>query len=977
MRKSYLKNIFLIILGAIIAGTTYFGLMTQEVSAANLELSEVQDLAVGFQEEYPEAGKELHAEVTGLQANEYCTFMWKVADTVVAQGEVYRPTFADLEKFITVTVNTTNGRSAQHSIYFSKLPVVYIDTNNVPIVDKENYVKGNMFIQGNDKYNSTNTTLYNGGLEIRGRGNSSWEAPKKPYRVKLSSKADIFGMGASKHWTLLANYYDASLSRNKLSYDFSGELGLAYMESENVILIMNGAYQGVYQFCEHIRIEKTRINITNWEEIAEDAAETISEKEDIDNGELEDYLIENMSWITSKKIDFGGNTYSLDDYEIELPEIDGGYLLELDKNMDETSSFYSSRNQPLMFKSPEYVKTNKDMLQYVKNFVNAFEAAIGAPDGYTTYEGEEVHYTELYDIDALAQYFLVTELFFNTDGMKKSTYMYKDNGEPMQMGPIWDMDWCAGNPYEQASPSDRWQTLFYDDEMVCEQWYRSLIGDPYFAYKVQKLYNSYHTSIESFVAEGGRIDENMAYLKEAGVKNDSKWNSNNTGFEQNTEKLKIWMTQRISWMDERMESVDSLLESWGVFHSNQENDAIISIEEIAAAQDGMKVQVLTESSQEVAVYIDGIKYEEKVPVNKQLEVLIPYGDLKNKDSQEKFVVVRTMHGGQLCTAYSTAEITLPVDPPVEGDQEVTRLFGADRYETGYAVADALKETLGVETFEAVVVATGKNFADALAGSYLAVEKNAPILLTNGKDDNVVQLHAYIKENVAEGGKVYILGGEAAVPTAVEAIEGYDVVRLFGDSRYDTNLAILAEAGVAGDSIIVATGKTFADSLSASAAKLPILLVKPNAALSDAQKEILTGMKNIYIVGGEGAVSAAYAEELAAYGEVTRVYGDSRYDTSVEIAKTFCTDAEKAVVASGKNFPDGLCGGPLAAALNAPLVLTKDGGTAAAAGYMSDNAIASGFVLGGESALSDDAMLEVFGLKNAENVNFFKTVVDMP
>ena len=74
MRKSYLKNIFLIILGAIIAGTTYFGLMTQEVSAANLELSEVQDLAVGFQEEYPEAGKELHAEVTGLQANEYCTF---------------------------------------------------------------------------------------------------------------------------------------------------------------------------------------------------------------------------------------------------------------------------------------------------------------------------------------------------------------------------------------------------------------------------------------------------------------------------------------------------------------------------------------------------------------------------------------------------------------------------------------------------------------------------------------------------------------------------------------------------------------------------------------------------------------------------------------------------------------------------------------------------------------------------------------
>ena len=309
---------------------------------------------------------------------------------------------------------------------------------------------------------------------------------------------------------------------------------------------------------------------------------------------------------------------------------------------------------------------------------------------------------------------------------------------------------------------------------------------------------------------------------------------------------------------------------------------------------------------------------------------------------------------------------VPVVPPVEED-EVTRLFGDSRYDTGYVVADTLKEVLGVEKFEAVVVATGKNFADALAGSYLAVEKNAPILLTNGKDDNIAELHAYIAANVAEGGKVYILGGEGAVPTAVDAIKGYEVVRLFGDSRYDTNLAILDEAGVAGDSIIVATGKNFADSLSASAAKLPILLVKPEAALNDAQKEVLTGMKNIYIVGGEGAVSAEYEEELAAFGEVTRVFGDSRYDTSVEIAKTFSKDVDFAVVASGKNFPDGLCGGPLAAALNAPLVLTKDGGASAAASYVAENEIASGFVLGGDGALADATVVEVFALESADEI----------
>ena len=306
-----------------------------------------------------------------------------------------------------------------------------------------------------------------------------------------------------------------------------------------------------------------------------------------------------------------------------------------------------------------------------------------------------------------------------------------------------------------------------------------------------------------------------------------------------------------------------------------------------------------------------------------------------------------------------AEPEKPDEPEKEG---VTRLYGAGRYETGYAVADALKDALGVEKFEAVVVATGKNFADALAGSYLAVAKNAPILLTNGKDDNVAQLHAYIEANTVEGGTVYILGGEAAVPASVETIKGYEVVRLSGASRYDTNLEILTEAGVAGDSIIVATGKTFADSLSASAARLPILLVKPNASLNDAQKEILAGMQNIYIVGGDGAVSAAYEAELKEFGEVTRVFGTSRYDTSVAIAKEFCTNVDQVVVASGMNFPDGLCGGPLAAALNAPLVLTRDGKSEVAEEYLQNAGIQSGIVLGGTGALADETVNAVFGTK---------------
>ena len=333
-----------------------------------------------------------------------------------------------------------------------------------------------------------------------------------------------------------------------------------------------------------------------------------------------------------------------------------------------------------------------------------------------------------------------------------------------------------------------------------------------------------------------------------------------------------------------------------------------------------------------------------------------------------YVVVSLTEEAEI-TEYHLGIAATPVEeeePPVVEDN-VYRIAGAGRYETGFAVADELKEALGVEKFEAAVIATGKNFADALAGSYLAVRKNAPILLTNGKDNNVAVLHDYIRANVTEGGNIYILGGEAAVPASVEAISGYTVKRLAGDSRYDTNIAILEEAGITGDEIIVATGKSFADSLSASAAKLPILLVKPNASLNNTQKAILDSMKNIYIVGGEGAVSAAYEAELKAFGSVTRVFGDSRYDTSVEVAKTFCGNVTKVVVASGKNFPDGLCGGPLAAAMGAPLVLTADGKTDAAAAYTADNAIASGYVLGGDGALADETVVTVFGLESAGEI----------
>jgi len=288
-----------------------------------------------------------------------------------------------------------------------------------------------------------------------------------------------------------------------------------------------------------------------------------------------------------------------------------------------------------------------------------------------------------------------------------------------------------------------------------------------------------------------------------------------------------------------------------------------------------------------------------------------------------------------------------------------RLYGANRYETAFIVADTLKDELGVEKFENIVVANGKAFADALAGSYLAVQKNAPILLTN---QNLLEdVAAYIEANLASGGTVYLLGGTSAVPAEMEELlEGLDVVRLAGENRYETNLLILEEAGIGDEEILICTGRGFADSLSASAVGKPILLV--NKTLYEDQKEFLEATSGEFvIIGGESAVSAALAEELEDYGSIERLAGANRFETSVLVAERFFDAPASAVLAYSQNFPDGLCGGPLAAAMDAPLLLIATNRGPGVVEYANETGISCGAVLGGTGLIDDATAKNVFSM----------------
>ena len=323
-------------------------------------------------------------------------------------------------------------------------------------------------------------------------------------------------------------------------------------------------------------------------------------------------------------------------------------------------------------------------------------------------------------------------------------------------------------------------------------------------------------------------------------------------------------------------------------------------------------------------------------------------------------------------------ININIDMFVSGiklnaNETFRRISGETRYETSYEIADALKKELGVRKFNNIVIASGTNFPDALSGSYFAIQKDAPILLVNENYiDHVVD---YIKSNLRASGTVYILGGTAAIPyTLEESLENYNVKRLAGDNRYETNLEILSEVEILDTEIVVCTGFGYADSISASAIGKPILLV--GSELTDSQKEFLSrSTYQFTIIGGQAAVNENVEIELKCYGTVERLGGNDRYETSVLVAERFFDNPKSVMLAYSKNFPDGLCGGPLAYASNAPILLISSCHEKAADEYATEYNITNGVVFGGEAIITYDSANIVFTDAVYTGHNYHTTTID--
>jgi putative cell wall-binding protein len=303
-------------------------------------------------------------------------------------------------------------------------------------------------------------------------------------------------------------------------------------------------------------------------------------------------------------------------------------------------------------------------------------------------------------------------------------------------------------------------------------------------------------------------------------------------------------------------------------------------------------------------------------------------------------------------------------------EDLGRIAGAERFATSVAISQNQFPTGGSASI--AVIASGRNFPDALAGVTLATLGGGPLLLTE-PTTLPSSIATELVRVLPTGSKVFVLGGESAISRSVEdslISFGYTVQRIAGATRYGTSTNIAAEVdrlpgATAQDHLYIVSGTSFADALSVSplaARDGKVLLLTPSDRLSTEELAYLDATPSVTratIIGGTAVIAAPVHEALAARGlTVDRIGGADRYATAEMIATSYTAVAGNPTaigLASGQNYPDALSAGPDLASRGLPLLLAKktDIGCNASGGFLAANAdrINGGFVYGGSAVIS--------------------------
>lgn len=358
------------------------------------------------------------------------------------------------------------------------VPMIVETDGGAPVVSKDDYLNGRVTLDGLGHE-----------MEIKGRGNTTWGMPKKPYKIKLETAASLIGSAAQEDWVLLANYADRSELRTSSAFTLAARTQLAWTpQSRFVDLVVNGESRGLYLLTEQVEKKTGRV---------------------------------------------------------DLP--DDGYLLEVDQKLRRSGDpgFRCSTGLLIGYKDPD--ELSGDQKREVKQAIDKFEKVLYGKK----FADPEKGYAAYIDVDSAVDWYLVEEFFRNQDSnFYSSVYFSWSPNEKIQMGPVWDFDLSAGTKYQaQTSPQgwhvrlgEHWVARMFEDPAfaakVKQRWsYLAPVAD---------------RVIDQLPAAADRIDTsaaaNWSLWREESQATLGSVHANT--FDGEVDYLRDWLSQRRAWMSQ-------------------------------------------------------------------------------------------------------------------------------------------------------------------------------------------------------------------------------------------------------------------------------------------------------------------------------------------------------------------------------------------------------------------------------------------
>lgn len=378
--------------------------------------------------------------------------------------------------WICVIVLFAVGAMAQNHKRLTNLPHLYVNTfTGKSVVSKTEQVWARMWLVDEQDV----VTFYDS-ISIRGRGNSTWNLAKKPYRIKLQQKTKLLGdnRANAKKWTLLANHGDKTMMRNALASYIGDLCGQPFTPAAKFVdLTLNGEYRGCYQLSDQIDVRKKRVNIAE-----------------------QDHPLTATSNIT------------------------GGYLVEADGFKDFTNGVNGWRTPkgiPMTVHYPEDEEIAPSQLNYIRQFVNGFENRLFA----SNFADADKGYRAYVDSTTLISWYLASEITANPDYIWSMYYYKQRNDDHLYFGPMWDYD-IAFNNDNRLTAQDPTHNLMAKVAFTnngLEKWIDRLWSDEWFQRAVYNSYAGlYAQNLETKLLN--KIDSLNTLLQQSQELNYKKWN---------------------------------------------------------------------------------------------------------------------------------------------------------------------------------------------------------------------------------------------------------------------------------------------------------------------------------------------------------------------------------------------------------------------------------------------------------------------